>query len=349
MSSSYEEKYKDENGDDFGSPGSRPSSSGTMDDGNYSSRPSTASRPNSRQRPYTATSSLGGDGVDEHQQQHHQLLQQEEYFEDHDDRFFPTDDAEYDEYSNIPDSRGGGDSRGGAYSRGSSDQQYSASDQYSDIPDSRGDSRGGFSHLGTPGTPGTTPYASGRPPSGRSGFSRPGTMGTMESRPGTMGTMDTGSRPGTMGTMGTLESSMDDDDDDDRLLSRLPSREMEVGAAKKSEIGEQKQVENKNENEHDDDDGHHHASYVDPSGNFVTDEFLEHMLNERYLSSKDTREKVDAIRNQVQKKKEKEEKARQAREVRNICLYYLQYYSFFFDRPLSLYYLFSISSTFEMK
>jgi hypothetical protein len=58
----------------------------------------------------------------------------------------------------------------------------------------------------------------------------------------------------------------------------------------------------------------HSNAYVDPSGHFVTDDFLEKLLQSRYLNSKVAREQVDELREQVRVKKEAEEQARLARE-----------------------------------
>ena len=59
---------------------------------------------------------------------------------------------------------------------------------------------------------------------------------------------------------------------------------------------------------------HHQASFVDPSGNFVTDDFLETLLGSggRGLTSPQAaRERVDKLRDDIRRKREAEERARQ--------------------------------------
>ena len=246
--------------------GSRPSSRGSA----FPSRPSTAtsrpnsrgnsrpnSRPNSRQRPFSATSDEG------------------EYYEDHDENELMTDHDGY-AYSDLPDSRGGndqgydadGDGRG-LFSRGTLD--------------SRGGmySRGTLDSRGTVGTPlgngsGGPIHGMGRPPSGRSGMgSRPGTMGTVN----TIGTLET--LEGTT-TSATAGSATDEQyEQDEREVEYHDNRDRPLSSGIRNEGKQQQQASAEEMAQHEPD-----VSYVDPSGNFVTDDFLEEMLKERMLDSK---------------------------------------------------------------
>ena len=286
-----------------GEVGSRPSSQGTVG-GGFPSRPSTAtsrpnsrsnsrpnSRPSSRQRPYTATSDEGD----------------ESYYEDRDDSEMMIDHDGY-AYSDIPDSRGGNGSGGGGddgydadgrhlFSRGTLDSRGGA--MYS-----RGDSRG---TLGTPLGGGFG--GMGRPPSGRSSG--------MGSRPGTMGTVGTS---GTMETMETTETSAadnehDDDNIDDDRNQDQDRRPISSGIRREDDSQRDENTPAFSPSSKQEMDEHeHHAAYVDPSGHFVTDDFLEVLLQERMLNSKVARTKVDALREQVRIKKEAEERARLQRE-----------------------------------
>jgi hypothetical protein len=292
---------------------SRPSSSGTMD-GHISSRPSTAatSRPNSRQkdRPYSASSVDSIRPLEDNTYQDH----------------YNDQDAYH--YSDLPDSRG--DSRGGIYSRGDS---YDSS-RGNSRGNSRGDSRGynyGYGDIRgdsreTMGTS-SSEMGMGRPPSGRSSigfFSRPGTM--------------SGSRPGTMGTIGTMEtldssahnngggntsSKVDIDNrdgtDDKSGVDAFPIQETNSSSSSSSpssssSSSSSSETKHQKTEEKEEKEGNTESAFVDPSGHFVTDDFLEALMKSRYLDSNVARTQVDGIREQVRIKKEAEQRARLARQ-----------------------------------
>lgn len=233
---------------------SRPSSRGDQDSIASTSRPgsrqSNRSRPGSRQRPrsgerpYSAVSFA--DSVDFHEQERRERDRRRQMMDTpntFDGMMFDEEEGGYEDRGHLAD--------------GESDYQLRR-DGHDDIMSSRGTSRGGlYSRGGLSSSTGDT-----RPPSGRSNLQTPGTPGARDGR----------------GEITALYA------DDESFVGEKSEGEHRLDGAARGVAGESKRADAHDAARSHTLSGEHHdhkdhqASFVDMSGNFVTDDFIEALL-----------------------------------------------------------------------